>query len=309
MSEYNEYNIYRSEAIKLNQFMNELLFEINEKHLDKEILIPLIIGSAMEDCLVKFNTSSENYFQYRQLFPNYINNFIKSNTNKKFIQLIIISPDNIFSSQSYVPNFILYESFDFVSTNPNEYIYNNEQIYIRINIFNCPFPCIEKRNNVASKYKKLIKNLQFNPYNITSYIQTQNDIKFINDFYVNIKKLFKSTTNSRIKIIINSWVSFKNLDGYSKNYNMFPELLMLANKYNIIATEWDFVEELFFAKIISEYKFGNNKFKGIKINYAFNEQLTDLPENVIAMNFNYNNLFVVDFNSEYLIKKFIYIPK
>ena len=92
--------------------------------------------------------------------------------------------------------------------------------------------------------------------------------------------LFSLTTNTKIKIIINSWVSFKNLDGYSKNYNMFPRLLTLANQYNIIATEWDFVDELFFAKIISKYKFDDIDFCGIKINYAFNEHLTHIPKNV-----------------------------
>jgi hypothetical protein len=161
----------------------------------------------------------------------------------------------------------------------------------------------------------IIKDLEYNPYNILSYKQTQNDLDFINIFYLNLDRLFNlinistnvSTNVSTIKFVINSWVSFKNLDGYSENYNMFPNLLTLANKYNIIATEWDFTDELFYAKIISKYNFGNNNFNGIKINYAFDEYLSDLTENVVMMNFNYNNLFVIDFNSPYYLKKIDFV--
>jgi len=303
MSEYNNYKLYRREVVKLNEFMNELFVDIIEKHSDKDVLVPLIIGSVMEDFIIKSNTSSDNYFQYRQLFPNYINNFIKSNPNNKFIQIIIVSPDNIFESESYVPIFTLYESFDFVLTNPNEYLYYDESITIKVNIFNCPFPCIDSRNSLISRYETIIKTLEVNPYNILSYAQTPNDLEFIDIFYSRIDRLFSLTSNSQIKIIINSWVSFKNLDGISENYNMFPKLLSLANKYNIIATEWDFIDELFYTRIISKYRFENVELYGIKINYVFNEFLSDLPDNVLKMNFDLKKMFIIDFNSKYFIKK------
>jgi hypothetical protein len=127
MSEYNYYELYRTEVKKLNEFVDKLFIEINEQQRDKEVLVSLIVGSAMEERLINSNTSINNYFQYHQLFPNYINNFIENNSNNKFIQIIIVSPDNIFMSPSNAPYFTLYEPFDFVLTNPNEYILNIKQ--------------------------------------------------------------------------------------------------------------------------------------------------------------------------------------
>lgn len=301
MSEYNYYELYRTEVIKFNKFIDNLFIEINERHEGEEILIPLIIGSAMEDCLVKSNTSNNNFFQYRQLFPNYINNFIESNSNNKFIQIIIISPDDIFSSKSYIPTFTLYESFDFILTNSNEYVYKDETINIKINIFNCPFPCVDNRIDLILSYENILKKI--NSYDILSYRQTQEDLQFIDIFYLNLDKLFSLKHNHMVKIIINSWVCFKNLYGYSENYNMFPKLLSLANKYNIIATEWEFIDELFHTKIISKYIFGDVNFYGTNINYVFDEYLRDLPENLAKIKFSSKNLFVIDFNSLHFLKK------
>jgi hypothetical protein len=291
MSEYNNYELYKFEVIRLYNFIKNLNIDIIKKYNDKEILIPFIIGSPMEDALVKSNTSFDNFFQYKQLFPNYINNFIKKNNKKKFIQLIIISPDNIFSNQTFTPYFTLYESFDFIKINDLEYFYSDEINEIKINIFNCPIPSIELRKNLFLRYEQILNT---NNYSITSYKQTLDDLEFIDKFYIQINKLFSLNNISNIQIIINSWVSFKNLDGYSENYNMFPKILSFANKYNIIATEWEFIDELFLTKIISDYNFQNNNFQNYYINYIFDD-FTDLPENIIKINFNYKNIFKLDF--------------
>lgn len=307
MSEYNEYEHYRKEAIKLYQFIDTLSDKIKEQNDNGvEILIPFIIGSPMEDSLIKSNTSNENYIQFRQLFPNYINNFIQSNTNNKFIQIIIISPDNIFSSNSGIkPLFTSHESFDFVLTNLNEYVYSDEQINIKINIFNCPIPCLETRINLVHRYELMINGLRINNYDITSYKQTQTDLEFIDNFYSKINALFSLNNIESIKIIINSWVSFKNLDDITEKYTMFPKILDLANKYNIIATEWKFVDELFYTKIISQYEFENKNYFGSNIDYIFGNiiNISKLPKHIIAKNFNYNNLFVINFNSKHYLKK------
>lgn len=247
MSEYNNYKHYRNEVKMLYQFINNLLNEINEHYVNgSQILIPFIIGSPMEDSLAKSNTSKDNYFQFRQLFPNYINNFIQSNTNNKFIQIIIISPDDIFSPQSTIkPLFRLYESFDFVLTNLNEYVYMDDKLTIKINIFNCPVPSLETRTNITLRYDTSLNDMETNIYDISSYKQSQFDIEFINNFYSSLNMLFNLNTNPSIKLIINSWASFKNLDGISERYNMFPKILELATQYNIIACEWEFIDELF----------------------------------------------------------------
>jgi len=328
MSEYNDYNHYRGEVKRLYKFINNLSNELNklnelnelnefnefiqlsEQNVNRNnILIPFIIGSPMEDSITKSNTLKENYFQFRQLFPNYINNFIKSNPDNKFIQIIIISPDDIFSTHTNKkPLFMLYESFDFVLTNLNEYVYTEEKLTIKINIFNCPVPCLEKRTSIINRYDTLINGMEPNLYNINTYRQTQSDIEFINNFYSSLNRLFSLNSNPSINIVINSWASFKNLDGISERYNMFPKILELANEHNIIASEWEFIDELFYTKIVSQYKFDNKNFFGTNIDYVFDDivDLTDLPTHIVKKNFNYNNLFTIDFNSQYCLKKQIY---
>ena len=307
MSEYNDYNHYRIEVKRLGEFINNLPDEINEQNANRtQILIPFIIGSPMEDSLAKSNTSKENIFQFRQMFPNYINNFIQSNSDNKFIQIVIISPDNIFSPESNIkPLFTLHESFVFDMTNLNEYVYIDENITIKVNIFNCPVPCFETRLNLVCRYNQTLSDTEKNVYNIVTYNQTQYDIKFIDNFYSSLDRLFSLNSNPSVKLVINSWVSFKNLDGISEGYKMFPKILELANKYNIIACEWEFIDELFFTRIVSQYKFGNKNFFGCNINYVFNNdvKLKDLPSHIAKMNFYYNNLFTINFNSEYCLKK------
>lgn len=303
MSEYNEYSLYRQEVFRLYEFIENLVDELDEKHSSKNILIPFIIGSPMEDSLAKSHTVIDNIFQYSQLFPNYINNFISHNDNKKFIQIIIVSPDNIFSSNTnHTPYFTLYSPYDFLNTDFNEYTYLDEFVEIKVNIFNCPMPCIETRTSLVLKYHQMINELNLNPFGINTYEQNQSDINFINSFYSCIDKIFEKSTyepeiGTNIKIIINSWVSFKNLEGYN-NYIMFPNLLKLANKYNIIATEWDYIDKLTDTKIVSNYGDGdgNKNFYSCYINYVSQE--LHKPEQDIG-----TNLFVIDFNSKYCLKK------
>ena len=304
MSEYNEYSLYRQEVTRLYEFIENL--KLNDKCEYKEIKISFIIGSPMEYSLAKSHTTFDNIFQYSQLFPNYINNFISCNKHKKFIQIIIVSPDNIFSHETnHEPFFTLYSSYDFLNTNFNEYTYSDELGQIKVNIFNCPMPCVETRTSLVLKYQQMINKLNFNTFDIKTYEQNDADINFINTFYSSLEKLFcKSMSNqdqehetkTNIKIIINSWVSFKNLCGYS-NYKMFPNLLKLANKYNILATEWDFIDNFGFAKIVSNYGDidRNKNFNSCYINYV-GEETFKQEQNIES------NLFAIDFNSTYCLK-------
>lgn len=307
MSEYNNYSHYKNESIKLLKFIDFLYDDISNNHLDKKVLIPFIIGSPMEDALYKSNTDSKNWFQYKQLYPNYINNFIQYNdNNNKIIQIIIVSPDDIFGEDiNKLPYFTTYCPYNFVKISQNEYIYVELNIIIRVNIFNCMMPCVESRKKITKKYNDLINNnLNFKEissiFKITSYDQTMDDIKFIDYFYCSIEKLFGLVSNTNLEIIINSWVCFKNLDGFAEKYNMFPKILELANKFNIMATEWEFVDELFLTKIVSKYKFDNKNFQDCNLNYVFDELSNNFPINVMAHNL--NNVFIVDFNSSYNLR-------
>lgn len=302
MSEYNNYTHYRNETNRLFRFISALKLEINEKYLDNKILIPLVIGSSMEDALAKSNTSFEdNYFQHRQLFPCYINKFIeKYYMDKKFIQVIIISPDNIFLS-NHKPYFTILDNYRFIETEMNEYVYTDENITIKVNIFNCPMPCINTNKN--TRLELVLKSLPSNPFEIETYEQNYCDLEFIQKFYLIIDELFSQILTHSVYFIINSWVCFKNIGGCAEKFGMFPELLNLANKYNIIATEWNFIDELFFTIIVSNYKFENKILFNCKIDYVFDGDLKLLPDNILKMNFNYLNLYVIEFDNDNLLKK------
>lgn len=322
MSEYNNYDLYRSETNRLNKFIINLIEQI-KFNCDNNIksLISLQLGSAMEDALANFHTSQSNLFQYQQLYPNYINNFIicnsnsdaisetnldansDTNLNKKFVQIIIISPDEIFNKNNFLPFFTKLLPNKFVKINKYEYLCQYNNITIKINIFNCPFPHFDNRTTYISKYNYAIQHLQSNIYNINNFEPTVNDCIFIDNFYLNLDELFK---NNPI-IIINSWVSFKNLCSIRNNYNMFPELLKLANKYNIIATEWDYKDDCFFCKIVSSYYIQTHiqKFKNI---IYISENLDNFDETILIK---YNKiikifgLYYIDFdnNDNILLRK------
>lgn len=309
MSEYNDYELYRKESVKLSKYVQNLPQYIDKIHTNKESLVSFIIGSSMEDVLANSPNSSNSsnspnspnspnsqdiniIHQYRQLYPNYINDFINANSDKKFIQIIITSPDRIFSNDDYTPHFIRYEPYDFVKIKKNEYVFECEMFEIKINIFNCPMPCLETRCDLVSRYQTSLEMLKINPYKIQTYKQTQTDVDFIQNFYSRVEELFKITYDIRNKIIVNSWVSFVNLVGYSEKYNMFPNILELANKYNIIATEWEFLENSTFTKIVSKYTLGNKCFQNYYIRYTENSTLCNyenldknIPARIYVINF------------------------
>lgn len=310
MSEYNNYNLYRNQTKKLNIFIGELIEQINSnKNQNIKSLISFQLGSPMEDILINHESLYSNIFQCQQLCPNYINNFINLPIGKKFIQIIIISPDKLFEKSNYIPLFIKLNLFVFSFEKINDYEYlctngnndDNENI-IKINIFNCPFPHLDNRKNIIDNYNRILKSIGSNPYEIDNFKPSPNDELFIDNFYSNISELFENnlSESASTSIIINSWVSFKNLYGIHNNYNMFDKLLVLANKYNIIATEWDFNEDCFFCKIISQYVDANKyscKFKNIL--YVC-ENLDNFEESIL---FKYDKivkifgLYIIQFNS------------
>ena len=301
LSEYNNYSLYCSEVIRLYKFIEDLNIELKSINKNFKSLISFIIGSTMEDALIQKNTDYKNIFQFQQLFPTYINDFIfKYSQINKLIQIIIVSPDKFFTN-GIIPQFINFTQYNFTQIDKYTYEFFDYELKIRVNIFNCPMPCVEKRENIILSCDNLLNILSENPYGILSFKQTQYDITFINNFYdKTISELF-SVSSDNCKIIINSWVNFKNLYGYSENYNMFPKMLVIANKYNIIATEWNYIDELFYTKIISNYNFKNIRYQDkllIYVNYDFN----DINDNkILKINFNYlsnNKVCKINFDSE-----------
>ena len=326
MSEYNNYQLYRKEANRLLNFLQELNTNLKITYKEYDILILLMVGSTMEDVFVNGEFNDKHLFQYSQLFPSYINKFDQNTCKKKkLIQILVISPDNFFSSNSYVPTFLKFVNYQFDKTGLNEYFYsgnrngngngngnengneNEGTTIIRVNIFNCLFPAKESRFNMIKIYNNLLDTLDNNLYDIKTFTQTNIDEVYIEQFYEQVEKLLSYNNNINKHVIINSWVCFKNLVGYSENYCMFPKLLQIANKYNIIATEWIFNEILFFTKIISSYHFGNNQYKNRLLLYG-SENLTDYSPDIVEKNLllsDDNTLFVINYESTHLLELFI----
>jgi hypothetical protein len=168
--------------------------------------------------------------------------------------MIIVSPDKIFSNEtSYDPLFTTF-LYDFQKIFNNKYIYTNKNVTIKINIFNCPLPSIDNRIDIYNKMNQLLvrHKQSFDNLGISSYKQTKNDIIFIDNFYLELDELYKKNNYINTNIIVNSWASFKNLEGF-QNLKMFHKVLELANLYNIIVTEWTFKDTLYITNIVSKF--------------------------------------------------------
>lgn len=268
LSEYNCLDNYNLEIIKLFEHIKFLIESINMiKNSDPQdnfVLIPFIIGSTMEQSIKKGFNEPNTYYQWQQLFPNYINNFIdrhKEYINSKiYIYITIVSPDSIFSDFEYSdPFFIINTGYPFTKISNRKYISEFDNIKINVDIFNCPLPTIETRIDIIKKYNDFIKS---NPNNfsgsIKNYEQTNDDLIFISDFYNYFEVLLKLCDYRRINIIINSYATFKNLYGY-ENFKMFPKILDLSIKNNILATEWIYKDNSYSSQILSFFKIQPDK--------------------------------------------------
>lgn len=318
-SPYKDYILYRKEIIRLHEFIDNFNTSLkNSSFDDTEILLNMILGSSMEDSILNSYTPESNIFQSSQLFPQHIKNFINKECKKKnkLVQIIIISPDRFFQNENYFPTFTNFIAINFNKINLYEFEAKLSgiqiQIQIKINIFNCPFPSHEIRNDLILRYNNVFIDFLKKPENnINTFSQTIEDKIFIDTFYKSVELLL-STNNyfqNDLSIIINSWVSFKNLDGFSENYSMFPKLLELSDKYNIITTEWDFVDELIYCKIISKFYIQDKCFKNRLVQYSLDDfDKVISTYGVLEINTNYakqtnNTVFSINFLSDELLDK------
>lgn len=263
LSEYIKYEIYNEEVKRLFKYIENLKICINDNVNQDNFfcLTPIIIGSAMEQAIRSGNAEPYSYFQWQQLFPSYIKNFISAyskQTNNTFVNLIIISPDKIFSDEFYKEPLFTHNTeyiFKKISNRKYKYFCTESNLTINVDIFNCPFPSLDSRKEFINRINDLISRraCDFSHLTIKSYKQTQDDILFINNFYKMIDELMILNNGFNTYMIINSWATFKNLEGYN-GYKMFEELLKLASKNNIMATEWVFQDKIFFTQIISTFK-------------------------------------------------------
>ncbi len=286
LSEYTNYSLYNKEVVRFKNYLDNLTDRIDNLKSDPNVFIltPFIIGSTMENSIINKYNDSDTFFQWQQLFPVYINNFIdlyKNNHNYFIhINIIIVSPDNTFNDEKYHdPIFTLLDYFPYkfskISNRKYEYISESDQsesnqsdknipnhqnnsgsriLKITIDIFNCPLPSLDIRYDIMDKLDILINKYEssFDNLDIKSFRQTNADIEFINNFYESVDKLFKKVDYKKFSLIINSWATFKNLTGFNR-YTMFNQLLNLANDNNILATEWNYDDKNFLIEVISRF--------------------------------------------------------
>jgi hypothetical protein len=248
LSSYIKYSIYYEELDKLFKYFSRLVDTVKELPDSSAILNTLIVGTPMECALQQKSSMS---FQWQQLFPVHINDFVDYCENEKkygIVNICIVSPDDTFMDLHYKePLFTKCSGLDFTKVEPRHYLCTSPNFEIRVNIFTCPFPQLETRTDVIQKVNLFVKS-HVPDFAIQDFTPNDSDIKFINDFYSLLETL---GSNPKSNIIINSYATFRNVREYD-NYGLFPSLLKFANKYGIIATEWNFLESNFKTKIVSK---------------------------------------------------------
>ena len=294
ISGYTNYKIYREETQRLYNCLSTINNMLNIPNNTK-YCVNMILGTPMEGV-------SKN--QWQQLFPSHIKRFIDCYKNEYNIKIfiIIVSPDKIFENEFYVePEFTkCCTDFEFNKIENRYYKYTGEclkyTVDIDVNIFTCPHPEIELRIDRVIKYNNILKNNA--GIDIDTYEQTEHDIFFVNNYYELLEMLFCKSVNlnvfdtenisSNLSIIINSYATFKNVSGY-ENYNLFPRLLTLLDKYKLIATEWDFIENSFCSRIVSKIPYVVNYIKYM-VNYAdlqYNDKRDGKDRTCIIIDFPY----------------------
>jgi hypothetical protein len=250
-SSYTKYDVYYGQTISLLQHLKKTDERIKKMSEDQVQLTNIIIGTPMEDALQKKKCSSAYIHQWQQLFPFHITKFMNyyMKLNKKIsIDIIIVSPDEVFMDSTYMEPLFMTHCWDcnFKKVKNREYVHVESGVEIRINIFTCPFPQLEKNDYQILKTNLLIKEIEKFP--LQTLAPSEQDAKFINKFYSCIESI---ASNPSSNLIINSYATFRNVREYD-NYGLFKTLLEIANKYKIIATEWHFSETNYFTHIVSK---------------------------------------------------------
>ena len=289
---------YNKNLIKLNKFLTNLT-----RTISGPVLFHLTIGAAMEELILSYE-SYANHKQWRQLFPMHIETAI--NKNIPVIHYIIcpnrtFSSDGEFKDPAFIKhtNGVYYWKKEMADNIPS---FRSEKYDIVVYIFYTLCPTIDGRNeNQLKLYKKKLVHLEktFNgstpeQYDYNTYIQTQNDKMFVNNFYRNLHNTLLHINEHNGVITCFSFAVF-NHHCDSKflgiNYGMFKELPeSMANIDNVVLGEWVYGSKNYFVV--------DNRTRK-KISYVENQLL-------LVENDNSLKVYVAEnVDLQYLIDKFI----
>lgn len=231
---YSETAVYNREIKKCTDILEDF------KTIDTPTLLHISIGAAMDEEL----TSETIGEQYKQLFPEHLLNAY--NTTEYNIKHIIISPNVNFGEAFVAPAFIGKTQDIMGWEQIGDRIYMDKQRRYSIYIFNTLMPS-EQQNNAAyiSQWSERFRrdNIQ-DIYNMEIFRQTENDKRFISNFYDSLNSVFTQIEAYNGFISCFSYAVFNEItrNSHYVDYVMFKEIMTLFNKPTRILAEWRYTK-------------------------------------------------------------------
>jgi len=236
---YKDHDEYLQEIMRLNSYLIEL------KDLEN-CLLHISIGAAMEEAfeIDDYKDIYKQYYQWRQLLPTHIDYYACANPSFP-IRIIILSPNKTFSTKHFKePQFIKYTNDIYQWESIDQKTFKSKEFDLIVKIFCTMMPHQElERNTQLVKHIKLIDQKENTSY-VDKIIQTDEDIEFIKNFYINLQQLIESIEEKKGRITCFSFAVFRgNIDLLIYNdYEMFNEIkkLFLINKESRLLCKWIF---------------------------------------------------------------------
>lgn len=205
-----EFELYRKEIINVYELLGRV---------ERPDFLYFVMGAAMEE--IMDSDTYEKYHGWRQLFPYYIENYVRNNKDAQKL-MIIISPNDSFAIRKQ-PIFIG-KTVNIFNWEKNEEFYYSKEYNLQIYVFCTMMPCkdliinnrkirkLRKMSIYSGNYRELIDGMK----------QTKDDIQFIDMFYERLEEFVKKVEF----VVAESNASFNEYTENSKfnNYYMFPQV-------------------------------------------------------------------------------------
>lgn len=251
-SPYKNFEDYRRETTRLFDFIKHL----STSHISGTLL-HLTIGAAMEEYLNQCATDRAEFisiknYQWRQLFPFWLQLYIESNPTSP-VEIIIVSPNKQFGDEMfYTPLLFINETqheMQWQQKTKLEY-FSSKYPNVHVNVFYTFFPhqC-HKNNKTIQWYTNRTIPLDSCVENIINECtQKRVDVDFIKEFYNELENLFQTITKTNGGFV--SCYSFAVFNTYTSNssvcnYAMFAKVLSILKEIlpdNRFAYEWYYSE-------------------------------------------------------------------
>jgi hypothetical protein len=227
---------YNKELKKLIDYVKKLKTRFNE---GKKVLVHITIGAAMEE--YKVDCNEDIGIQWQQLFPIHLQNIVNHDYDTK-IYHIIISPNKSFSQKRFITPSFIENTSEHEWNMTDDRLYTNKENSIEVAIFYTPMPSIDDRNKKI--IDRIVKTDIDHVVPVELYMQTDNDIKFVNNFYheLNIMMNELQVVNGICTCFSFAVFNSQTDKGGVNNYTMFEMIKKLfEGNYSVtnrILAEW-----------------------------------------------------------------------